>query len=732
MRTVGKALARREPAGGRQTSNWHLLCSGDQQQKVTSCPWVDIRTNVLDKVGGFSGQHLPKNKHPKEPGENRIRPANKKVKPKVPKIKDRDSADSTSRTQSIMLQVMDKGRLQKPAATLSLMAGQTVELRCKGSKIGWSYPAYLDTFKDSRLRLLHQMQKTVPNTRAAPAPSARGAGSSRLLCPGAWEAPRHVPVFHCASSQRCCYLPFRGPFFSHPYCGLSALRGLEIFSRVTHGECCELVLLVSGCEIHAEPISGRRAQLFTTCGSQGSVSSFAQRRPGFLTPLRYNDAAGPETCSSEGTKRGQQRLSLCLPSSVPTGSQGHPRGTQGANDIIRRKWGDSWDLIPIRSFLEERLPLSLKEAVGGMGVRGGSRQAGRAGHAAECRAHRLGGGRPTAGCAQGCRADIAAGKTGGSGRIRNVKQQERYGQLTLVNSTSADTGEFSCWGQLCNGYICRRDETRTGSTYIFFTEKGELFVPSPSYFDVVYLNPDRQAVVPCRVTMLSAKVTLHREFPAKEIPANGTDITYDLKRGFVYLQPHSDHQGVVYCKAEAGDKSQISVKYQLLYVEVPSGPPSTTISASSNRVRGGEDVRVLCTVLGEPEVEVEFRWVFPGQKCSQSAVPCGEGLGGQTKRRGMQTSALWSRPPSVLGERGCGQQLASWARVCVGVVKQGERPVTIQDTWRLTQRGLGHTTRLSQSVLTVEDFETTDAGYYLCTAQNLRGQTTVATTVELS
>lgn len=100
-----------------------------------------------------------------------------------------------------------------------------------------------------------------------------------------------------------------------------------------------------------------------------------------------------------------------------------------------------------------------------------------------------------------------------------------------------------------------------------FAEKGELFVPSPSYFDVVYLYPDRQAVVPCRVTVLSAKVTLHREFPAKEIPANGTDIAYDMKRGFVYLQPHSDHQGVVYCKAEAGGKSQISVKYQLLYAE---------------------------------------------------------------------------------------------------------------------------------------------------------------------
>lgn len=364
---------------------------------------------VHEALEDVAGQHPPKNKHPKEQGENRIKPTNKKVKPKVPKIKDRDAADSTSKSQSIMVQVTDQGRFQKPAATLSLAAGQTVELRCKGSKIGWSYPAYLDAFKDSRL---------------------------------------------------------------------------------------------------------------------------------------------------------------------------------------------------------------------------------------------------------------------------SVKQHERYSQLTLLNSTAADTGEFSCWGQLCTGYTCRRDEARTGSTYIFFIEKGELFVPSPGYFDVVYLNPERQAVVPCRVTVLSAKVTLHREFPAKEISANGTDIIYDLKRGFVYLQPHSDHQGVVYCKAEAGGKSQISIKYQLLYVEVPSGPPSTTILASSNEVKGADDIRVLCTVLGEPEVEVEFRWIFPGQK--------------------------------------------------------DERPVTIQDTWRLIHRGHGHTTRISQSIITVEDFETTDAGYYICTAQNPRGQTTVATTVEFS
>lgn len=108
-------------------------------------------------------------------------------------------------------------------------------------------------------------------------------------------------------------------------------------------------------------------------------------------------------------------------------------------------------------------------------------------------------------------------------------------------------------------------------------------MPSPSYFDVVYLNPDRQAVVPCRVTVLSAKVTLHREFPAKEIPANGTDIVYDMKRGFVYLQPHSEHQGVVYCRAEARGRSQISVKYQLLYVAGKPGHPCLDSSHSAGQ-----------------------------------------------------------------------------------------------------------------------------------------------------
>lgn len=84
---------------------------------------------------------------------------------------------------------------------------------------------------------------------------------------------------------------------------------------------------------------------------------------------------------------------------------------------------------------------------------------------------------------------------------------------------------------------------------------------------MIYLNPDKPAVIPCRVTNPSAKVTLHQEFPAEEVKVDGIDIIYDVKKGFVYQHPKSEHKGVVYCRAESRGAPQISIKYQLLYVE---------------------------------------------------------------------------------------------------------------------------------------------------------------------
>ncbi|XP_028315590.1 platelet-derived growth factor receptor-like protein [Gouania willdenowi] len=254
----------------------------------------------------------------------------------------------------------------------------------------------------------------------------------------------------------------------------------------------------------------------------------------------------------------------------------------------------------------------------------------------------------------------------------SIKQSDKYGQLVLTSPSAADTGLYSCWVILCDGSECEKDREKTYVTYIYFTDKDNLFVPSAIYFEIVYLRPDRPAVVPCRVTDPKAKVSLHREVPPEEIPSNETLVTFDPRKGFVLKTPSPEDQGVLYCKAVTRGTPQISTKYQLLYVEVPSGPPFVSLETSSSSVRGGDHINLTCTVLGEPEVDMSFTWSYPGQ---------------------------------------------------------GHRPVHIEASWRLVNRGMGYTTRISQSVLTVEDMETIDFGKYVCKVKNQQGETIMSTSV---
>ncbi|XP_051899511.1 platelet-derived growth factor receptor-like protein [Pristis pectinata] len=255
----------------------------------------------------------------------------------------------------------------------------------------------------------------------------------------------------------------------------------------------------------------------------------------------------------------------------------------------------------------------------------------------------------------------------------SIIQHQKYSQLTLNNPRTADTGEYSCWVILCDGLECSKDDLKMGKTYIFFTDPAELFVPSINYFDIIYLRSDQPAIIPCRVSTPLAYVTLHREFPPQEIPADGSLISYDAKKGFIIHQPKIEQKGIVHCMANLKGARQTSNNYLLLYAEALSGPPTASIEASTNTVSGGEQVNVTCTVLGDPDLQVNFTWKYPGQ--------------------------------------------------------QDERPVIITESWRLIDQQNGHTVRLSKSMLYIDDIETIDVGSYICTAQNLIGETTVATEV---
>ncbi|XP_035017598.1 platelet-derived growth factor receptor-like protein isoform X1 [Hippoglossus stenolepis] len=258
------------------------------------------------------------------------------------------------------------------------------------------------------------------------------------------------------------------------------------------------------------------------------------------------------------------------------------------------------------------------------------------------------------------------------GRLRIV-QHERYGVLTLVNTTGADTGEYTCYPMYCEDTDCRKEYDKAIKVFVFFPDPQELFVPSSDYYEVIQLRTNWPTVLPCQVTSPEAKVSLHREFPPVEVAVDGTEISFNVKKGYTIHRPRPYHAGALYCVASLGNLRQSSTKYMLIYVNYPMAPPAPVIQASSSSVVVGENLRVSCSVVGEQDVVVEFTWEYPGQQIG--------------------------------------------------------RPLYTQES--ISPVGGGAARQQSQSVLLVDEVRDVDQGTYTCTAQNLQGAKSVSATVKV-
>ncbi|XP_070693436.1 platelet-derived growth factor receptor-like protein [Pempheris klunzingeri] len=258
------------------------------------------------------------------------------------------------------------------------------------------------------------------------------------------------------------------------------------------------------------------------------------------------------------------------------------------------------------------------------------------------------------------------------GRL-SIVQYERYGVLTLVNTTGADTGEYTCYPMYCEDTDCRKEYDKAVKVFIFFPDPQELFVPSSDYYKGIQLRTNWPTVLPCQVTSPAARVTLHREFPPVEVVVDGTEISFDVKKGFTIHRPRPYHAGALFCVASLGNLRQSSIKYMLIYVNYPMAPPAPAIQASSSSVAVGENLRVSCSVVGEQDVAIEITWEYPGQEIG--------------------------------------------------------RPLYTQES--ISPVGGGAARQQSQSVLLVDEVRDVDQGTYTCTAQNLQGAKSVSTTVKV-
>uniref|UniRef100_A0A8C7YLJ9 Platelet-derived growth factor receptor-like protein n=1 Tax=Oryzias sinensis TaxID=183150 RepID=A0A8C7YLJ9_9TELE len=259
------------------------------------------------------------------------------------------------------------------------------------------------------------------------------------------------------------------------------------------------------------------------------------------------------------------------------------------------------------------------------------------------------------------------------GRLKIV-QHERYGVLMLINSTGADTGEYTCYPMYCKNTDCRRDYNKAVKVFVFFQDPQELFVPTSDYYEVIQMRTNWPTVLPCQVTSPEAKVTLQREFPPVEVTVDGSEISFDVKKGFTIHRPQPHHAGELFCVASLGSLRQSSTKYMLIYVNYPLAPPAPVIQASSTSLSVGGNLQVSCTVIGERDVVVEFNWEYPGQQIG--------------------------------------------------------RPLYTQESVTAVSQGSAQQQQ-SQSVLLVDEVRDVDQGTYTCTAGNLQGTKSASTTVKV-
>uniref|UniRef100_A0A3B4ACN4 Platelet-derived growth factor receptor-like protein n=1 Tax=Periophthalmus magnuspinnatus TaxID=409849 RepID=A0A3B4ACN4_9GOBI len=257
------------------------------------------------------------------------------------------------------------------------------------------------------------------------------------------------------------------------------------------------------------------------------------------------------------------------------------------------------------------------------------------------------------------------------GRLKIV-QHDKYGVLTVVNTTGADTGEFTCFPMFCEDTDCRREYSKAAKVFVFFPDPQELFVPSSEYQEIVQLRTNWPTVLPCQVTSPEAKVTLHREYPPSEVPVDGSEISFDVKKGFTIHRPRPYHAGELYCVASLGNLRQSSIRYMLIYVSYPRAPPAPEIQASSSSMTVGDNLRVICTVMRERDVDTDITWEYPGQQIG--------------------------------------------------------RPLYTEDS---VSPAAGENTEKFQSILLVDEVRDVDQGTYTCTAQNLQGSKSVSTSVKV-
>uniref|UniRef100_A0A452HZC1 Platelet-derived growth factor receptor-like protein n=1 Tax=Gopherus agassizii TaxID=38772 RepID=A0A452HZC1_9SAUR len=127
---------------------------------------------LLSNASSLSAAECQEKEKPPKATEKKVTKEPKPNKLKPPKATGEKLHQAVHQPASILTRVVTRGQFQKVPDSLTLKAGDTLELRCRGRSVRWRFPAYLKDEDEGRLRCVikhfeRHSQLLVVNSRAA-------------------------------------------------------------------------------------------------------------------------------------------------------------------------------------------------------------------------------------------------------------------------------------------------------------------------------------------------------------------------------------------------------------------------------------------------------------------------------------------------------------------------------------------------------------------------------------
>ncbi|XP_071395126.1 vascular endothelial growth factor receptor 2 [Centroberyx affinis] len=179
--------------------------------------------------------------------------------------------------------------------------------------------------------------------------------------------------------------------------------------------------------------------------------------------------------------------------------------------------------------------------------------------------------------------------------------------LRISNATANETGQYQC------SYkdLEVEDGKTSAAVFVFVHDYKVPFVPSEKEYEVVFISEGEWVVIPCRGTLENLNVTLHTNYPKKELYPDGKDSLWDAKTGFTVPSHLISYAGVVFCQTQIGNETFKSPLYIVAVVGYKIH--DLTLTPTQARLSVGERLVFSCTAKTELNVAIEFNWTHSGQ-----------------------------------------------------------------------------------------------------------------------